>query len=275
MLYKDIDICTEGSMPYARLETYILDTPGDKIKIQKRPMIVICPGGGYALTSYREGEPLAMHFLNQGYHVCILRYSVAPARYPVPLLELAKTMKLVHEMAEEWQVDEEHIFVQGSSAGGHLAGMLGVFWNKKFLYEAAKADPSALKPAGILLSYPVITSDSEDGHIESFRNLLGEQFDKMNVEVSLEKQVTEHTPPCFLWHTASDRTVPVENSLLMAMSLKKAGVPVELHIFPEGEHGLSLASGLVERTDGSGVQKSCAVWIELADAWIKNQLKGD
>lgn len=275
MLYKEIDIRIEGSMDDAKLETYILDTPADEMKIQKRPMVVICPGGGYRLTSHREGEPLAMHFLNQGYHACVLRYSVAPVRFPVPLIELAGTMKLIHEKAEEWRVNENCIIVQGSSAGGHLAGMLGAFWHKDSLARAAGTDIHTIRPAGLILSYPVIGTDEVMGHLPSFQNLLGEQFEQMKEKVSLEKQVTEHMPPCFLWHTASDGTVPVENSLLMAMALRKAGVEMELHIFPEGEHGLSLASHVVERKDGSGVNKMCQPWIYLADAWIKNQIEGD
>lgn len=269
MKYLEIPIQTEDSLEYARLETYLLDTPGEKIRIQKRPMIVICPGGGYYKLSYREGEPLAIHFLNQGYHACVLRYSVLPARYPTPLLELGEVMKLIHGHAEEWHVDTSHIILHGASAGGHLAGMLGVFWNQEWLADRLGTTAETLRPAGLLLSYPVITAMDPEGHLESFRNLLGEEFEKEKERFSLELQVTKDTPPVFLWHTAADESVPVENSFLMAMALKKAGVPVELHIFPEGAHGLSLASPLVERLDGSGLEESCQCWIDLAQAWLK------
>ena len=94
MKYLEIPIEVNGSVEDARLETYILDTPVEKIQIKKRPMIVICPGGGYEKLSYREGEPIAMQFLAKGYHACVLRYSVAPARYPVPLLELGQVMRI-------------------------------------------------------------------------------------------------------------------------------------------------------------------------------------
>lgn len=269
MRYLELPIRAEGSQDHARAELYLLDTPVEKIKIQKRPVVVICPGGGYHKLSYREGEPLAMQFLSQGYHACVLRYSIDPARFPTPLLELGEVMKLLHAHAEEWRVDGERIFVHGSSAGGHLAGMLGVFWNRDWLCEALRAEKTTLRPAGLLLSYPVITAMDPQGHLESFYQLLGDRFEEEKEAFSLERQVTEATPPCFLWHTAQDASVPVDNSLRMARALLEANVPVELHIFPEGPHGLSLASPLVERLDGSGVEESCQSWMELALAWLR------
>lgn len=273
MKYLEIPLRTEGSLDYVRLETYILDTPEDKIKIRKRPMILICPGGGYEKLSYREGEPLAVHFLAQGYHACVLRYSVAPARYPVPLLELGEAMKLIHSRAEEWCVDVQRIFIHGASAGGHLACMLGAFWNQEWLAEALNTESDILRPAGILLSYPVITAREEEGHLPSFRNLLGDRYEEERMRYSLEELVTEYMPPVFLWHTAEDTTVPAMNSLRMAAALQNQGVPVELHIFPKGKHGLSLAGPLVERPDGSGVEECCQSWIELADSWIRRYSK--
>ena len=121
----------------------------------------------------------------------------------------------------------------------------------------------------MLLSYPVITSDPGYAHKGSFENLLGEEYEALAEKVSVEKQVTKDMPPCFIWHTMDDDTVPVENSLLLTEALHREGIPSELHIFPEGEHGLSLASPVVERENGHGVQPECARWIELADAWLE------
>lgn len=270
MKYTEIPIQVEGSGEGVKLETYLLDTPTEKIRIKKRPMIVICPGGGYGKLSYREGEPIALHFMNQGYHACVLRYSIAPARYPAALLELGTVMKILNVHAQEWNVDAERIILLGSSAGAHLAASLGVFWNKEWLFKKLDTTAEVLKPAGMILSYPVITSDAKLGHLPSFHNLLGEQFEELKDEVSIEKQVSKDTPATFLWHTMSDQTVPVENSFLMAAALKKAGVSAELHVFPKGEHGLSLASPNVERADGSGLQKQCEAWIDLADTWLES-----
>lgn len=274
MRYEEIAVSVEGSAKDTKMQMYLLDTPHDKnLKIQKRPMVLICPGGGYEKTSFREGEPLAMHFLSRGYHACVLRYSVAPCRFPVQVLEVGAAVKQIREHAKEWNVDEERIFVQGSSAGGHLAASYGIFWNQEFMASKLKTDSEQLKVRGLLLSYPVITADPRYQHPGSFENLLGEKRSICEDAMSLERQVTHAMPPCFIWHTAKDGTVPVENSLLMAMALRRVKVPVELHIFPEGEHGLSLASPLVERTDGSGIQKECAQWIHLADAWLDSQCR--
>ncbi len=273
MRYMEIPIQEEGSLDYARLEVYLLDTPAEKIRIKERPMILICPGGGYEKLSYREGEPVALHFLNQGYHACVLRYSVASARYPAALLEIGRAVKLIHEKAEEWQADAGKIILAGFSAGAHLAAMLGVFWNRERLYERLCAAAEQLRPAGMILSYPVITSKDGFSHRGSFENLLGERFLELSGELSIEEQVTKDTPPCFIWHTLNDSTVPVENAFFMMSALKKAGVSAELHVFPEGEHGLSLADRNVERTDGSGVNEQCAQWVRLADVWLTKLLK--
>lgn len=270
MIYKEISVQVEGSADYARLQAYIQDTPHDgSLKIERRPLILICPGGGYERTSFREGEPTALHFLNQGYHACVLRYSTAPVHFPAQVLEVGKAFRVIREHADEWNVDMDRIVVQGSSAGGHLAACYGVFWNQDFLLSALKAEAFEMKPKGIMLSYPVITSNPAYAHLGSFENLLGEDYDAQAERVSIEKQVKETMPPCFIWHTMEDEAVPVENSLMMVSALRKAGVPAELHIFPKGEHGLSLASPIVERASGAGVEVQCAQWTGLADMWLE------
>jgi acetyl esterase/lipase len=270
MIYKEIPVQVEGSADYARLQVYIQDTPHDgSLKIEKRPLIIICPGGGYERTSFREGEPIALHFLSKGYHACVLRYSVAPVRFPVQVLEVGQAFRTLRQHADEWNVDMDRIVVQGSSAGGHLAACYGVFWNQDFLLSPLGVKAEEMKPKGIMLSYPVITSDPAYAHMGSFENLLGEDCGGKAEQAAIEKLVTETTPPCFIWHTMEDAAVPVENSLMMTAALRKAGIPAELHIFPEGEHGLSLASPIVERANGAGVQAECAQWIDLADAWLE------
>lgn len=269
MQYEIIPIQVEGSAPDTKFYTYILDDIKGAPCESARPIVVLCPGGGYGKTSDREAEPIAMKLLAMGYHVGILRYSVAPARFPAALLELAEVMKLVHENRKKWQVDINQIFVQGSSAGGHLAASLGVFWNQPFLYEKAGVAPEVLKPRGLILNYPVITSDKEYINEESFRNLLGVQYESEKEKVSIEKLVTPVMPPCFIWHTFTDESVPVENVLLLTWALKKAGVSAELHVYSEGEHGLSLGDETTARADGSKICKPIQSWINLLGVWLK------
>ena len=292
MIHETHNIRVEGSLPDARLVTYILDDAAN-IMIDTRPLVLICPGGGYGYTSDREAEIFAMQFLAMGYHAAVLRYSCAPARYPVALAELAKSVLLIRENAREWHVNPNQILVLGCSAGGHLAASLGVFWQEDFLAEAlglgcdkcaqagfetsaAQAESKRqsaremLRPDGMILCYPVITS-GEFAHKGSIENLLGDKLEELEAKMSLENQVTEQTPPAFIWHTFTDGSVPVENSLLFVSALRRAGVSTEFHMYPCGGHGLGLANRLSMSASGSGVQEECSSWISLVHTWIESK----
>ena len=168
-------------------------------------------------------------------------------------------------------MDPEKVIVLGFSAGGHLAGCAGTMWNKPEVYRALKKKSPAYRPDGMVLCYPVITSGPY-GHRESFLNLLGERCDELADTVSLEKRVTRKTPPAFLWHTADDTLVPVENSLLMVKALEAREVPCELHIYPHGRHGQSLADHTVyAEADMHRLSVSCGVWVERCDAWLRRR----
>ena len=273
MIQKKIEIKARGMEAVGNLFTYFLDSSIEMRPNEKRPVILMCPGGGYEMTSDREAEPMAMQFLAMGYHVAILRYSVCPVRYPAALLQVAESVLYLKEHADEYHIDPEKIVVQGCSAGGHLAANYGIAWNSPFLTKlmGMENDPERLCVAGLLLCYPVITS-GEKAHEESFRNLLGEQYEEKKEELSLENQVTPDTPPTFLWHTATDETVPVENSLYFFQACLQQGVSAELHIYPVGGHGLSLANEETCRANGIGVQKECQSWIGLAQTWLEEIL---
>lgn len=273
MIHKKIEIKARGMEAVGNLYTYFLDSSIEMRQNEKRPVILMCPGGGYEMTSDREAEPMAMQFLAMGYHVAILRYSVCPVRYPAALLQVAESVLYLKEHTDEYHIDPEKIVVQGCSAGGHLAANYGIAWNSPFLTKlmGMENDPEQLCVAGLLLCYPVITS-GEKAHEESFRNLLGEQYEEKKDELSLENQVTPDTPPTFLWHTATDETVPVENSLYFFQACLQQGVSAELHIYPVGGHGLSLANEETCRANGIGVQKECQSWIGLAQTWLEEIL---
>ena len=273
MIHNKIEIKARGMEAVGNLYIYFLDSSIEMRPNEKRPVILLCPGGGYEMTSDREAEPMAMQFLAMGYHVAILRYSVSPVRYPAALLQVAESVLYLKKHAEEYHIDPEKIVLQGCSAGGHLAANYGVAWNSPFLTKlmGMENDPERLRVAGLLLCYPVITS-GEKAHEESFRNLLGEQYEEKKEELSLENQVMPDTPPTFLWHTATDETVPVENSLYFFQACLQQGVSAELHIYPVGGHGLSLANEETCRANGIGVQKECQSWIGLAQTWLEEIL---
>lgn len=272
MITNEYQIQAEGSLPYAKLRTYLWEK-SPEIRKENRPMILICPGGGYVMTSDREADPLAVQFLQMGYQVAILRYSVAPAEYPVALLEACQAMKVIHEHAKEWMVDTDNIFILGCSAGGHLAASVGVFWKETWIAEKLGCENSMLRPAGMILCYPVITS-GEYAHRGSFEALLKSQYtEEMLEKTSLEKQVSRDTPKAFLWHTYTDDCVPVENSLLFIQAMKKYEIPVEFHMYPVGGHGLSTCDELAATPEGYGVQKECQSWVPLVRDWLKAAVK--
>ncbi|GAA0816814.1 alpha/beta hydrolase [Clostridium tertium] len=238
---------------------------------KKRKTIIMCPGGGYGMTSDREAEPVALKFVAEGFNVVVLRYSVAPNKFPKALIELAATVDYVRSKSKEWNGDKDKIIVCGFSAGGHLAGSLGVLWDNKILEEALEINKNNIKPNAMMLCYPVITS-GEFAHKGSFDNLLGENVSEVEREkLSLEKLVSKNTPTTFLWHTFDDGAVPVQNSLFFANSLASNNVPFELHIYPNGVHGLSLCEELTAMNGQSEhINQHAGTWFKLAVEWIKN-----
>lgn len=274
MLVEKFKIAAEGSGENANLKTYIIDS-SEQMKYNKRPLVLICPGGGYGFVSDREAEVMALQFTAMGYHAAVLTYSTYPVRYPAQILEVAQVWKLIRENAEEWNVLSDKTVILGCSAGGHLAASYSLFCGEDFVTKSVGLVADELRPAGMILCYPVITS-GEFSHRDSFATLLGGDYEslvgtELLEKVSLEKQVTEKAPPAFMWHTYTDNVVPVENSLLFASALRKHNVNCELHIFPDGGHGLGLANELSQDSNGWGVQDECKIWIRLAEVWLKNK----
>jgi Esterase/lipase len=235
------------------MDSYVLD--GER----KRGAVLICPGGGYRYTSPREAEPVALQFNAAGLHAFVLHYSVAPRRHPLPLLDAARALEIIRERADEWKLEPDAVAALGFSAGAHVAASLGVRWEEPYV---------ARRPNALILCYPVISS-GEFAHRGSFDNLVGaEGGSGAQARVSLELRVDEATPPCFLWHTYDDQAVPLENSLLFAGALRSHNVPFELHVYPRGRHGLSLATD--ETDDGNyGSDPHVALWMRLCVEWLQ------
>lgn len=230
--------------------------------------ILILPGGGYGFTSWREAEPIAYWANASGYHAFILHYSVAPNRHPQPLLDATRAMCIIRDNAKKWKVDPSKIAVCGFSAGGHAAGALATMYDEPYLLDIQGMEKGKNRPNAAILSYPVITG-GEKAHRGSFDNLLGENADSDMIRyLSLENRVHENMPPVFLWHTVSDSSVPVENSLLFANALTKHKVPFEMHIYPEGPHGLSLANRQTAEQNPSLINPHVGTWTTLCKQWL-------
>lgn len=240
-----------------------------KREAQLRPTILLLPGGAYGFCSQREAEPITFHFLPEGYNVCVLEYSIAPQRFPEQLRQVAAAMELIYQNREEWHCDTEKVAIMGFSAGGHLAAMYSTQYDCE---EVRQLFPQSRKVNGSILCYPVITADPAFTHEGSMLNLLGHQPDEQEVErFSNECHVTADTPPTFLWHTFSDETVPLKNTLVYAQALEAAGVPFELHIYPQGDHGLATADK--HTCDEVTVHVAhVAQWLESLKKWLKRYL---
>ncbi|MBQ0071607.1 MAG: alpha/beta hydrolase [Spirochaetales bacterium] len=255
----------------ATLTLYVLENYKEMNINRKRPMIVVCPGGGYRYCSPREAEVIAVRLNSFGYNAAVLNYNCAPesAVFPESLKELALAVAMVREHAEEWHTDKDKIAVMGFSAGGHLAASLGVFWHEEWLEKEMGMKKECYEPNALILAYPVITG-TEMRHKGSFDNLLGVDSQEERDKVSLEKHVTKNVPPVFLWSTWTDQSVPIESSLYFASSLRKAGCSLELHIFGEGTHGLSTADEEVTNSHHLVTMPNIGVWPELLRAWLRS-----
>ena len=259
------------------LDTYIAD--GVTGYDYKRKAILVIPGGGYAgVCSDREGEPIAMAFMPYGYQGFVLHYSVARKRtFPAQLIEASLAIKHIRDHADEYRIDPDAVFVTGFSAGGHLTASVGTLWHLPEIYEAVDMPYGYNKPNGIMPIYPVISGNKDFAHMGSFCNLFGtdtptqEQLDM----ASLEKHVDERTSPAFLMHTSADDLVPVENSLAFASAMAKAGLKFELHIYPDGPHGIALANPITSVNLEGYQDKSVAKWVSAAAEWAERIVNGN
>ena len=269
MQYRKFSVRVPGAGTASSLTLYGQDLEEPIRKGRLSPALLVCPGGAYAYTSPREAEPVALVFLARGFNVYVLRYHCAPeARWPVPQLEAAEAIRMIRSQADETMTDPTRVFICGFSAGGHLAASVGILWKRAGWAAALKASDEEIRPTGMVLCYPVVTA-GEKAHRGSIENLLGpEREDVSPLSVSLEKQVGTACVPAFIWHTRTDPSVPVENSLYLAAALAENGVPFEMHVFPRGGHGLSLANALTDAGDGGMIAADCAVWPQMAADWM-------
>lgn len=254
------------------LDAYLREPRPEMPIWDKRPAVVVCPGGGYGMCSQREGDPIALSYLAAGFHVFLLTYSLGEkAAFPQPLVELSQAMALIRSHAAEWGVIPDQIAVCGFSAGGHLAASLGVHWNRPEIQALAGATGEENRPNALILGYPVITTSWMD-HDGCVPRLVGKRDEAETRELlNCQRHVGKHTPPAFLFHTYEDNCVPVEDSLVFAAALAACDVPFELHIFEKGVHGLSLGTPQTSNGWGGHDEPDFAKWMELSVRWLWNR----
>ena len=264
MLYEKIYLDKNNENVY--LEAYIADPIGDFV----RNAILVIPGGGYFnICSDREGEPIGMAFMPHGYNAFVLHYSTNGPKFPTQLIDASRAIAHIRDNAEKYNINPDKVFAVGFSAGGHLAASLGTMWHRPEITEALGIPHGYNKPTGMMLIYPVISAEF---HKLSFDNLL--QDEKDNAEMlkicSIENNVDENSAPAFIMCTSNDQTVDVRNSLAIANKLADKGIKFELHIYPDGPHGVALGNEITK----CGVDKWCnpaiAKWVENAAYWAEN-----
>ncbi len=274
MIYEKVKL--SYNCPEAELTSFV--TMGDELNMTPRRAVIVCPGGGYRFRSEREAEPIVYQFMAEGFAAFLLDYSVKPdASNYTPLIQASLAIKYVRENAARFNIDPEQIYITGFSAGGHLAASAGVLWNHPRVREAVgvesgEAPEGINRPTGMILSYPVITA-GEKRHNGSIVNVSGSEVITPEVvaEWSLELHVDETTPQTFIWSTVTDKTVPVENTLLFVNALQAHGVPYEVHIFPTGHHGMSLCTEFTRSGKDANILPHNAVWMPLAIAWLRDR----
>ena len=222
--------------------------------------VVIMPGGGYRGRATHEGKGYA-EFLNQhGIAAFVCQYRVSPHRFPLPLLDARRAIRYVRYYSEKFGISKDKVYIMGSSAGGHLSAMTSTYREPIDFEGLDVIDQENPNPNGQILCYPVIKLLGKGvAHLGSGMNLLGDRQVEMGEELSPDLIADENTPKAFIWHTFNDSAVNVINSLDYAKRLRQMNVPVEMHIYPEGPHGLGLAPAYPHVAD----------WAERLIAWLK------
>lgn len=297
-LYPDRDDVT--------LTSYVVGDSPELAKGAKRPGILICPGGAYMFCSDREAEPVALRFAAMGYHAFVLRYSVyyegrQPAGFggpggdmppnphsihPAPMRDIAAAFLFLHDHADTWLLDASRIAICGFSAGAHNCAMYSMYWHAPVITDFFKMPEEKFRPAAAILAYTlsdyILLADAADNLKDPMGKALFEASvlaftgtvtpsREMLETISPARQVNAKTPPMFLWSTAGDGLVPVQHSTVLATALADKKIPFELHVFEEGDHGLSLAT---QASAGSRSQLNydVAKWVDLAEAWLEKRL---
>lgn len=288
----------------ATLTTYLINEDNELTDQGLRPGVLILPGGGYFSCSDREAEPVALYFASLGYHAFVLKYSTYASgsgckdlpdlnkpiqlnprvAHPAPVREVGLSMKILSEHAEKWHLDASRIAICGFSAGAHNAAMYGVYWNEPLVTEYVGVSAEKIRPAAIILGYTISDYLFMKQDLKK-APAMDQKFFKASTQTFLGKRTYTnadlrdispalladgHFPPTFLWATAKDNLVSVQHTLLMAKALADHKVPFEVHIYEDGDHGLSLATQATAMSQNM-LNRRASGWTQEAAAWLEKR----
>ena len=257
MAHEMIPLWPGQTAPYSEQSPGQAQPSIKEFKVPGAPgAVVVVPGGGYVGKAPHEGDPIAEMLNAAGIPAYVLDYRVHPCDYNAPLADGSRAIRVVRSLGYE------KVAILGFSAGGHLACSAATLYTPGDPQAADPVERLSARPDGLIACYAVV-SFAAYRHQGSLENLLGEHKDdqKLIKRFSAELQVTPDTPPAFIWHTAADEAVPVENSINLAAALARVGVPFEMHVFPAGRHGLGLAA------DCEDVRQ----WAQHLQLWLRKQ----
>jgi acetyl esterase/lipase len=226
--------------------------------------MVICPGGGYQRLADHEGSGFARWLSDHGVTCFVLKYRLGADgyRHPAMLNDAARAVRWVRAHADEYKIDTHRVGIMGSSAGGHLASTLLTHFDAGNTNSTDKIEQQSSRPDLGILCYAVITMGSQT-HKGSHNNLIGTNATpELVASLSNESQVTSNTPPCFLWTTFEDKTVPMENTLMFADALRKNHVPFDLHVYQKGGHGMGLGDKKEPSAAHHPWASDCLFWLK-------------
>lgn len=277
MLHETIQLFEDKDVS---LVTYLHNESKQRdFQIHKRPAIIVLPGGAYSFLSDPEGEPVALTFMKEGYNTFVLNYTVGDdCQYPDILIEISKAILTVRENAEKWNIDPHAIILMGFSAGACLAGMSATQWNAPEVAQALHVDSMMLKPDACVIGYGAWDNANTIQHDPQFFNPNAAKIaQECTPQLDLINYVGKHVPPMFIWHNFHDKYVPASNPLMIASAMYEQKIPVELHLFAYGEHGMSVCNHLSSYNEKSYqlVKESPNVyqWVDMAVNWINKQFE--
>lgn len=269
----------------ATLTAYIQDASLNHQKRTERPAVIICPGGAFLGISEKEAEPVALKFLSAGYQVFVLRYSIGAgaARFPAPFIDAAKAVKLVRENAARWGINQNQIALCGFSTGGYVAAVFAASWQEDYLAKALGSDNKMFQPNALLLGYPLldmyqfkVRNMEKSPEMQPLMEMVfgaaygtSDPNNQLIDEWSCINRITPKMPPTFLWMTAEDTLVDIEEGFDFIKALKHNKGSYEFHVFQKGAHGLSLGDQTVgySEVDMRGLGNAHK-WVDLALNWL-------